>query len=146
MVVALPGELSGSQAVSTVSQGRAEVAVVDEDARIRVLLEDELHAHGLVSHLCSSIADLIALLQHRSPQLVLLGVRGSDPALVDDLKTLRASGCAAPLVVLSTANDETFVRQLTEAGAAEVLPKPQLLERLPRMLELQLGITTHSDP
>jgi DNA-binding response OmpR family regulator len=132
--------------LSTASQARAEVVVVDEDARIRVLLEDELHAHGLVSHLCSGIADLIALLQHRSPQLVLLGVRGSDPGLLDELRTLRDCGCEATLVVLSTAEDEGFRRQLRAAGAAEVVSKRQLLEQLPKLLERQIGIAILSDP
>lgn len=160
MDLALAGELNGSQAVSTVSLntasqgplahgvnnlGRPEVAVVDDDARIRVLLEDELHAHGLVSHLCSGIAELSSLLQHRCPQLVLLGVRGSDPALLEDLSAIRASGCHAPLVVLNTAEDEGFAQQLTAAGAAQVLPKHQLLTRLSELLHLQLGVAVQPD-
>ncbi|MFM2080988.1 MAG: hypothetical protein RLZZ219_1670 [Cyanobacteriota bacterium] len=128
--------------MSTAVPCSAEVVVVDDDARIRALLEDELHARGLSALLCSSVHDLLQLLQNRSPQLVLLGVRGSDPQQLKELRLLRGDRLELPVVVLSADADATIPERAIASGAREVVLKRDLLMRLPQLLAHHLGIET----
>ena len=132
--------------MTTASQGHVDVIVVDDDARIRVLLEDELLARGLSTLLCGSVADLTAQLKQRRASLVLLGMRGREASPLRQLQVLRQSGCRLPVVVLSADDSDGLLIEAAVCGAQELVHKRELLRRLPQLLEQYLNAADPEQP
>lgn len=119
--------------------GQASVAVVDDDPRIRTLLEEELKDLGVAPLLCDNGTALIELLQKQSVDLILLDLMMpvmDGFACLDALRDRRHQG---PVVVVTAHGDASYRQRVLEAGASDYILKPQLFDVLPRLLERHLA-------
>ena len=115
------------------------VAVVDDDPRLRLLLEEELQDLGVVPLLCDNGAALMALLEKQSVDLILLDLMMpvmDGFACLDALRVRRHQG---PVVVVTAHGDASYRQRVLEAGASDYILKPQLFDVLPRLLERHLA-------
>ena len=115
------------------------VAVVEDDPRIRQLIEDEVvdEGHGVASF--STAEAFLDVFQAKRFDLVLLDLMLPG---MNGLACLKAMNSQAgdrnpiPLVVMVTAlNDSDMKRQTLEAGASDYILKPDLFVRLPELLQ-----------
>ena len=116
------------------------VAIVDDDPRIRMLLEDELMEHGLTPHLCSGGLDLLQLIHSRHLDVVMLDINMPEMSGLDCLQRLREADFAGQVLVITAVEDSTTRRAALAAGAQEYILKTDLFEELPRLLESYLRI------
>ena len=114
------------------------VAVVEDDPRIRQLIEDEVvdEGHGVDSF--STAEAFLEVFKAKRFDLVLLdlmlpGMNGL--ACLKAMTSQASDRNALPLVVMVTAlNDSDMKRQTLEAGASDYILKPDLFVRLPELL------------
>ena len=118
----------------TPSKGTVSVAVVDDDPRLRTLLEEELQDLGVVPVLCDNGAELMALLQRQGVALILLDLMMPVMDGFACLDALRDQGSPIPVVVVTAHGDSSYRQRVLDAGASDYILKPQLFERLPRLL------------
>ena len=121
------------------------VAIVDDDPRIRTLLEDELIEHGLTPHLCNGGLELLQLVQSRPVDVVMLDVSMPEMSGLDCLERLREAGFAGQVLMITAVEDGATRRAALEAGAQDYVLKTALFEQLPRLLRQYLGITISAD-
>ena len=115
------------------------VAVVEDDPRIRQLIEDEVvdEGHRVVSF--STAEAFLEVFKVERFDLVLLdlmlpGMNGL--ACLKAMTSQASDRNALPLVVMVTAlNDRDMKRQTLEAGASDYILKPDLFVRLPELLQ-----------
>lgn len=113
--------------------GQPTVLICHED---RLLAEGLAHVAerslGATSEIACTVADALARLATRPPDLIVLSDRLSPSELsIHVARRLRAAGAAAPLLVLAhSANRRSFDGAL-EAGASGYLPAAAAAERLP---------------
>ncbi len=110
------------------------VAVVDDDPRLRTLLEEELQDLGVDPVLCVNGAELMALLQQQPVALILLDLMMPVMDGFACLDALRAKRSSVPVVVVTAHGDSSYRQRVLDAGASDYVLKPQLFERLPRLL------------
>ena len=115
------------------------VAVVEDDPRIRQLIEDEVVDEG---HRVDSFSTAEAFLEVFTVErfdlvlldLMLPGMNGL--ACLKAMTSQASDRNALPLVVMVTAlNDSDMKRQTLEAGASDYILKPDLFVRLPELLQ-----------
>ena len=115
------------------------VAVVEDDPRIRQLIEDEVVDEG---HRVDSFSTAEAFLEVYKVErfdlvlldLMLPGMNGL--ACLKAMTSQASDRNALPLVVMVTAlNDSDMKRQTLEAGASDYILKPDLFVRLPELLQ-----------
>lgn len=121
------------------------VAIVDDDPRIRTLLEDELIEHGLTPHLCNGGLELLQLVQSRHVDVVMLDVSMPEMSGLECLEQLRDTGFAGEVLMITAVEDSGTRRAALDAGARDYVLKTDLFEQLPRLLQQYLGITIHED-
>lgn len=120
------------------------VAIVDDDPRIRTLLEDELIEHGLTPHLCSGGLELLQLIQSRRVDVVMLDVSMPEMSGLDCLERLREAGFAGQVLMITAVEDSGTRRAALEAGAQEYVLKTDLFDMLPQLLQRYLSIELSS--
>jgi len=110
-----------------------KVLVVEDDREIRSLLLSVLTVEGFDVRSAASLSEAQALLQHDSPDLVILdlGLPDGDGSAL--LRTIRGTR-AAPVLIVSARHDEAQKIALLDAGADDYLVKPfSVTELLARM-------------
>ena len=110
------------------------VAVVDDDPRLRTLLEEELQDLGVDPVLCVNGAELMALLQQQPVALILLDLMMPVMDGFACLDALRAKRSSVPVVVVTAHGDSSYCQRVLDARASDYVLKPQLFERLPHLL------------
>lgn len=116
----------------------ARVAVVDDDPRIRTLLEDELLDQGLRPDLCAGPKELLELLRTQPIELVLMDVVMPEMSGLDCLQQLAAIGFGGAVVMVTAIDDDTTRRACLDAGARDYILKNQLFDRLQDLLRTYL--------
>ena len=125
--------------VETCSQTEcASVAVVDDDPRLRSLLEEELQDLGVDPLLCDNGAALIELLANQHVDLILLDLMMPVMDGFACLDVLRDQRYAGPIVVVTAHGDPSFRQRVLAAGACDYVLKPDLFEALPGLLQRHL--------
>ena len=76
----------------------------------------------------------MALLQQRSVALILLDLMMPIMDGFACLDALREQRSSIPLVVVTAHGDSSYRQRVLDAGASDYVLKPQLFERLPRLL------------
>ena len=116
------------------------VLVVDDDDVLRAALVEQLQVNGeFVPQEASSLAEAETLLrQGRHYEAMLLGATLPDGDGRDFCRALRARGVRAPIIMLTTANEEADVVSGLEAGANDYLTKPFRLNELLARLRAHL--------
>jgi two-component system response regulator MtrA len=110
--------------------GTATVLVVDDEQRLRHLIQVVLEGGGFHVECADDGDRVVSLVQHYQPQVVLLDVRMQRVSGIEALRALRAAGEDVPVIVVSAAGDEKEVLAGFEAGADDYIVKPFL----PRVL------------
>lgn len=120
----------------------ASVAIVDDDPRIRTLLEDEMFEYGVTPHLCNGGLELLQLLKSRSVDVVMMDVSMPEMSGLECLMQLRNAGFTGQVLMITAVDDSATRRAALEAGAQDYILKTDLFEELPRVLQQYLGITS----
>ena len=124
---------------------RPTVAVVDDDPRIRALLDDELIDEGFEPCLCASGAELLELVDRQPIDLILLDLMmpGMDGLqCLQHLKTRRFSGA---VVIVTALSDDAKRREALESGAKSYILKPDLFDSLPGLIDQYLRVKRDSE-
>jgi DNA-binding response OmpR family regulator len=114
------------------------IAVVDDDPRIRGLLEEELSDEGYKSESFSDGFLLLEKISALSIDLILLDLMMPQLDGIETLKRLRRVGCDIPVVIFTALSDNDKRRQAEAEGANEYILKPDLFENLSRIVERNL--------
>ncbi|MGC6483032.1 MAG: response regulator [Synechococcus sp.] len=110
------------------------MAVVEDDPRLRDLLQEELQDLGVTPVLCDNGTELIALLQQQQVALILLDLTMPVMDGFTCLSVLRDQHCTIPVIVMTAHGDFSCRQRVLGAGASDFVSKPQLFEMLPRLL------------
>lgn len=113
----------------------AQVAVVDDDPRIRSLLEDELSDEGVRPFLCASGYEMLELVQSQNIDLILLDLMMPEIDGLECLIKLREIGYSGNVLIVTALSDETKRTAALQAGARDYILKPDLFDRLPRLID-----------
>lgn len=101
----------------------AKILVVDDEAHIRLLYQEELQAEGYVVAASDGRANIVEVITSERPDLVLLDIKleGNPKTGLDILQTIRAENAKLP-VILSTAYD-SFQHDLKSIAADDYVVK-----------------------
>ncbi len=109
------------------------ILVVEDDHEIRALLQSSLSVEGFEVQTAVSLSEARALLQHKTPDLIVLDLGlpdGDGVQLVHELRRQHTT----PVIVVSARYQETQKIELLDAGADDYLTKPfsvgELLARM----------------
>lgn len=106
------------------------IAIVDDDPRMRMLLEGEVSDAGWQSLCCSNGQELLDCNQLEQVDLVLLDLMMPVMDGLTCLRQLRSRGFQQQVIVLTALCDPQQKQLLLEAGADQYLLKTALLEGL----------------
>lgn len=117
------------------------ILVVDDDARLRALLQRFLEEEGFVVRVCHDGKQMDKLLQRELFSLIVLDLMLPDEDGIDICKRLRADGVDIPIIMLTAKGGDSDRISGLEAGADDYLPKPfnpkELLARIKAVLRRQ---------
>ncbi|MEN9766114.1 MAG: hypothetical protein RLZZ32_74 [Cyanobacteriota bacterium] len=113
---------------------RPRVAVVDDDPRIRTLLEEELLDMGVEPCICSSGLDLLAKLEDSPIELILLDLMMPDLDGIQCLHRLKELAYPGTVLIFTALSDDQKRREALEAGAQDYVLKPDLFAKLPSLI------------
>ena len=120
------------------------IAVVEDNPRIRELLEEEILDEGHRVLAFSSAEEFLAALESKPPiDLVLLDLMLPGMDGLSCLERIQPANQTDPtfrIVIVTALNDGEKRRQALELGAEDYILKPDLFVRLPDILR-----TTHSN-
>ncbi len=132
--VGSPSFLSANASDPTTPQ----VAVVDDDPRLRDLLVEELEDLGVHSITCVDGAELLRSLPQERIDLILLDLMMPGMDGLACLAALQELQHGAPVVVVTALSDPQKRQQAMNAGAADYVLKPDLFALLPELLKRHL--------
>lgn len=117
------------------------ILVVDDDARLRGLLQRFLEEDGFTVRACHDGKQMDKLMQRELFSLVVLDLMLPDEDGISICKRLREAGVDTPIIMLTAKGSETDRIAGLEAGADDYLPKPfnpkELLARIKAVLRRQ---------
>lgn len=124
--------------IETVPQ---RILVVDDDARLRGLLQKFLEDDGFVVRACHDGKQMDKLMQRELFSLIVLDFMLPDEDGISICKRLRDGGIGIPIIMLTAKGSEADRILGLEAGADDYLPKPfnpkELLARIKAVLRRQ---------
>jgi len=115
-----------------------QVAIVDDDPRLRKLIAEELIDEGMNPLPCETGLSLLELLECESVDLILLDLMMPAMDGIACLKELQTRSIQIPVIVVTALNDEIKRQNVHDLGAADYILKPDLFERLPELLDQHL--------
>ena len=113
----------------------AVVAVVDDDPRIRALLEDELIDEGVTPVLCASGYEMLESIKKYDVKLILLDLMMPGMDGFQCLKELRTQAFQGVVVIVTALSDDSKRRKALSEGASDYVLKPNLFSSLPGILD-----------
>ena len=132
-----PSQSAVAPKASSPSQEAGSILVVDDEPQIRELLRKFLSARGYQVRVAADGQQALALVDQKSPDLIVLDVNMPGINGIEVLKRLRAKNYAGGVMFLTSSQDEALLQEGLELGSVDVLGKPVDLERLE--LTIQLG-------
>lgn len=123
---------------ATITTKKARIAVVDDDPRIRKLLEDELTDLNYQSTCFDNAFDLLENLADCAPALVLLDLLMPQMDGIECLRRLRRVGYRGVVIIFSALSDNERRQEAELEGANEYILKPDLFEFLEQVLTRHL--------
>jgi signal transduction histidine kinase len=119
----------------------ARILIVDDDAGLRILMEEVLRAEGYQVGSAGSGAAALIRLSEQTPDLMLLDLKMKDiggPALLERIKQQAQS---VPFVVVTGQGDEKIAVEVMKQGALDYVMKDTgLLDLLPGVVKRVLGV------
>lgn len=117
------------------------ILVIDDDARLRALLQRFLEEEGFVVRVCHDGKQMDKLLQRELFSLIVLDLMLPDEDGISICTRLRADGVDIPIIMLTAKGGDSDRISGLEAGADDYLPKPfnpkELLARIKAVLRRQ---------
>lgn len=129
-----------SESLNEAGVSSPRVAVIDDDPRIRALLEDAFFDYGIKSDLCAGVAEFVAHLRQHSVDLVLMDVAMPEISGLDGLQRLRQAAYDGVVLMLTAIDDPSIRQACLQAGASEYILKNDLFDRLPDLLQRYLQL------
>lgn len=127
------------ETVGTTRTGaNAKVAVVDDDPRIRRLLEDELIDLDYATTCYSNAFDLLNELGTNLPSIVLLDLLMPQMDGIECLRRIRSTGYEGPVIIFTALSDNEKRTEAELEGATEYILKPDLFEHLETIISKYL--------
>jgi DNA-binding NtrC family response regulator len=120
--------------------GRALVLLVEDDPTLWRLYMAYLERAGIDAVHAGTVAEAKAAIAEQAPAVVLLDLILPDGHGYDVLQQLRANGCDAPVIVITSAGSISMAVESMRAGAYDFLVKPFSPERLQVTLNNALEI------
>lgn len=134
------------------SESVANILLVDDDLRLRGLLETYLNREGFRVAVAANHAQLQSHLREHPVQLMVLDLMLPGKNGLDICKQLRAAGNDVPIVMLTAKGDDIDRILGLEIGADDYLPKPcnprELVARIRAVLRRRQAVppgAPHSD-
>jgi DNA-binding response OmpR family regulator len=106
------------------------VLVVDDDPRLRHLVELILTTDGFTCVMADDGDQVLAAVREHRPDLVLLDLKMRRVSGVDALQRLRRAGEDVPVIILTAVGEESLILRAYEAGADDYVTKPFLAKVL----------------
>ena len=116
------------------AQWPASVLVVDDEPKLRQLLENFLQLHGLRTMTAASGRDALEALNTFDATIVLLDIKMPDMNGVDALRHIKALKPKTTVVMITGVEDEHTMQEALSLGAYDYLMKPFDLEYLETVL------------
>lgn len=126
--------------ISSNLKNTATVAIVDDDPRIRRLLEDELAELGYGVSSFENGFSLIEELSNSHPALILLDLLMPQMDGIDCLRRIREMRFAGPVLVFTALSDNEKRQEAQLEGANDYILKPDLFENLSAILGKYLTV------
>jgi CheY-like chemotaxis protein len=121
-----PGPVPGTQSTQT-------VLIVDDEPSICTLLRQFFTHLGLQSRFAATGTEALALIEKKSPDLVILDIYMPGMTGVEVLRRLQArwpSGFPFGVIILTGSTDEPLLQEALGLGAFDVLLKPVSIKHL----------------
>lgn len=106
------------------------ILVVDDEPKLRAVLQDYLQRHGFSVQTAASGTDALNQLARCSPTMVLLDIKMPGMDGLATLKRLKAAHRDLPVIMTTGVEDEALMAKALALGAADYLTKPFNLEYL----------------
>ena len=101
-----------------------EVAIVDDDAAVRIALEGLLRSAGLNARAFKSAEEFMGSGQQFQTACLIADIRMPGMSGLELQATLNAARCRIPIVFITAHGDAQMRMQALRAGAVEFLAKP----------------------
>lgn len=128
--------------MSSVSSANADdlvIAIVDDDPRVRVVLQAVLHDLNVSSVIFDNGYDLLRSLKQATPSCVFLDFILPQMTGLECVKSLRDQGYSKPVFMFSALYDAELREQSLDAGADDFFLKADFLRDFPSILR-RVGI------
>src|SRR3979490_2472505 len=106
------------------------VLVVDDDQRLRHLVEVVLQNNGFQVEFADDGDVLLPMVRRHRPGVVLLDLKMARMSGIEALQGLRAAGEDLAVIILSAAGEEALILAAFEAGADDYVTKPFMIRVL----------------
>jgi FixJ family two-component response regulator len=100
------------------------ISVVDDDASVRVAIDNLLRSRGYVVHTFGSAEEFLGSAQLNDTSCVISDVQMAAMDGLELLANMRMRGYAAPFIVITAFPDESVRARTLKAGATYFLTKP----------------------
>lgn len=117
-----------------------KIAIVDDDPRIRTLLQLEVEDEGLEAACCSSCTELLKKLKDGDIDLVLLDLMMPEVDGIECLSLIKKENFRGVTVMVTALQDEEKKKQALSGGAADYVLKPDFINGLPDVIRKYLNI------
>lgn len=114
------------------------VAIVDDDASVRVALQNLVRSLGMAVRTFASAEDFLAILQGASIDCVITDVQMDGLGGVELALALRSLGYETPVIFITAFPDERVRARALGAGGIGFLPKPFDSQKLIGLIETAL--------
>lgn len=128
--------------MSSVSSANADdlvIAIVDDDPRVRLVLQAVLHDLNVSSVIFDNGYDLLRSLKQATPSCVFLDFILPQMTGLECVKSLRDQGYSKPVFMFSALYDAELREQSLDAGADDFFLKADFLRDFPSILR-RVGI------
>lgn len=114
----------------TESMTETTVLLVEDDASLRGLLQEELALDGYRVEVASTVAEAISRARARSPDLIVSDLRLPDGDGLQVLRSLQVEGRTLPFIVITAFGTVDQAVDALQAGADDFLTKPLSTDHL----------------
>ena len=132
-----------------VAETKYTVLVVDDDQRLRHLVEVVLQNNGFKVEFADDGDALLPMVRRHRPDVVLLDLKMARMSGIEALQGLRSAGEDLGVIILSAAGEEALILAAFEAGADDYVTKPfmirVLLARLRAVLKRSVRAPADAD-
>jgi DNA-binding response OmpR family regulator len=124
--------------VDAANESSSQIAVVDDDPRIRHLLREELIDAGFQAQCYSDGFALLDEISTNPPDLILLDLMMPQLDGIECLRRIRQAKFTGPVVIFTALSDNEKRQEAEREGGSEYILKPDLFDNLERVINRHL--------